>query len=47
MSTTVIIILTVVILLALFLPFLVHKVEQQLEAFLFILGIIAGGVAGQ
>lgn len=41
MSTFVIIILTLIILLALFLPFLVHSVEQQLEAFLFILGIIA------
>ena len=41
MSTFTIIILTVVILLALFLPFMVHTVEQQLEAFLFVLGIIA------
>ena len=41
MSTLVIIILTVVILLALFLPFLVHAVEQQLETFLFVLGLIA------
>lgn len=41
MSTLVIVILTVVILLALFLPFTIHAVEQQLEVFLFILGIIA------
>ncbi|MBO7605833.1 MAG: DUF1646 family protein, partial [Elusimicrobiaceae bacterium] len=41
MSTPVIIILTGIILLALFLPFVVHAVEQQLETFLFILGIIA------
>jgi len=41
MSTLVIIILTIIILLALFLPFFIHTVEQQLEAFLFILGIIA------
>ena len=41
MSTLVIIILTIIILLALFLPFMVHTVEQQLEAFLFVLGIIA------
>ena len=41
MSTLIIIILTIVILLALFLPFMVHTVEQQLEAFLFILGVIA------
>lgn len=41
MSTLVIIILTIIILLALFLPFMVHAVEQQLEAFLFVLGIVA------
>ena len=41
MSTFTIIILTIIILLALFLPFSVHKVEQQLEVFLFVLGIIA------
>lgn len=41
MSTLVIVILTIVILLALFLPFTVHAVEQQLESFLFVLGIIA------
>ena len=41
MSTLVILILTGIILLALFLPFFVHTVEQQLEIFLFILGIIA------
>lgn len=41
MSTLVIITLTVIILLALFLPFMIHSVEQQLEAFLFVLGLIA------
>jgi len=41
MSTLVIVILTIVILLALFLPFTIHAVEQQLEVFLFILGLIA------
>lgn len=46
MSTLVIIILTVVILMALFLPFMVHTVEQQLETFLFILGLIAVTVIG-
>ncbi len=41
MSTFVIVILTLVILVALFVPFFVHAIEQQLEIFLFVLGIIA------
>jgi len=46
MPITVIILLSLIILLALFLPFMVHKVEEQLEAFLFILGIAAVSIIG-
>lgn len=46
MSLTVIILLSVIICLALFLPFLVHAVEKQLEAFLFVLGIAAVTITG-
>ncbi|MDR1124212.1 MAG: DUF1646 domain-containing protein [Elusimicrobiota bacterium] len=38
--------LAVIIMLALFLPFLVRKVEEQLEAFLFILGVAAVSITG-
>lgn len=46
MSVTVIVILSVIIALALFLPFTVHKVEENLEAFLFVLGIGAVTTTG-
>lgn len=46
MSAIVIIILTVIIMLALFLPFTVHAVEKELEAFLFVLGIAAVSTIG-
>lgn len=38
--------LTVIIMMALFLPFLVHKIEEQLEIFLFILGVAAVSITG-
>ena len=46
MSLTVIILLTIIILLALFLPFTVHIVEKELETFLFVLGILAVTITG-
>lgn len=46
MSLTVIILLSIIILLALFLPFTVHIVEKELEAFLFVLGILAVTITG-
>jgi predicted cation transporter len=38
--------LAIIIMMALFLPFLAHKVEEQLEAFLFILGVAAVSITG-
>ena len=46
MTTTVLILLTIIICLALFLPFTVHAVEKELEAFLFALGIAAVTIIG-
>lgn len=46
MTTTVIILLSIIICLALFLPFTVHAVEKELEAFLFVLGILAVSITG-
>ncbi|MDR0952637.1 MAG: DUF1646 domain-containing protein [Elusimicrobiota bacterium] len=46
MSLTVMVLLSVIILLALFVPFLSHKVEQELEAFLFVLGVAAVSITG-
>ncbi len=46
MSVTVIVLLSIIICLALFLPFTVHAVEKQLEAFLFVLGIAAVSIIG-
>jgi predicted cation transporter len=46
MSLFVIIPLTIIILLALFLPFTVHAVEKELEIFLFILGVLAVSISG-
>lgn len=46
MTTTVLILLTIIICLALFLPFTVHAVEKELEAFLFVLGIAAVTIIG-
>jgi predicted cation transporter len=46
MSLTVIILLTLIILLALFLPFTVHAVEKELEIFLFVLGVLAVSITG-
>ena len=46
MTITVIVLLSVIICLALFLPFTVHAVEKELEAFLFVLGILAVSITG-
>ena len=46
MSITVIILLSIIICLALFLPFTIHAVEKELEAFLFVLGILAVSITG-
>ncbi len=46
MSVTVIVILSIIIALALFLPFTIHKVEENLEAFLFVLGVGAVTTTG-
>lgn len=46
MSLTVIILLSIIICLALFLPFTIHAVEKELEAFLFVLGILAVSITG-
>ena len=46
MTITVIILLSIIICLALFLPFTVHAVEKELEAFLFVLGILAVSITG-
>jgi predicted cation transporter len=46
MSITIIILLSVIILLALFLPFTIHAVEKELEAFLLVLGILAVSITG-
>lgn len=46
MSVTVTILLSLIILSALFLPFLVPAVEKELEIFLFVLGVIAVSVTG-
>ncbi|MDR0645875.1 MAG: DUF1646 domain-containing protein [Elusimicrobiota bacterium] len=45
MSFTVIVLLTIVVLLALFLPFTMHVVEKELEIFLFVLGILAVSIS--
>jgi len=39
--------LTAIIVLVLALPFLIHKVEKQLEAFLFVMGLLAVTIAGK
>lgn len=46
MTITVIILLSIIICLALFLPFTIHAVEKELEAFLFVLGILAVSITG-
>ena len=46
MSLTVMILLTVIILAALFLPFTIHAVEKELEAFLLVLGVAAVSIIG-
>lgn len=46
MTITVIVLLSIIICLALFLPFTVHAVEKELEAFLFVLGILAVSITG-
>jgi len=46
MTLTVMVLLTVIILLALFLPFTLRLAEEQLEAFLFVLGILAVSITG-
>lgn len=37
--------LTIILILVLFLPFTVHKVEKNLEAFLFIMGLLAAAIS--
>jgi predicted cation transporter len=39
--------LTTIIVLVLALPFFIHKVEKQLEAFLFVMGVLAVTIAGK
>ena len=46
MSLTVMILLSIIILAALFLPFTIHAVEKELEAFLLVLGIAAVSIIG-
>lgn len=46
MSVSVMVLLTIIIMLALLLPFTVHAVEKELEAFLFVLGVLAVTITG-
>lgn len=46
MSLTVMVLLSIIILAALFLPFTIHAVEKELEAFLLVLGIAAVSITG-
>jgi predicted cation transporter len=46
MSVTVIVLLSIIIILALTLPFTIHVVEKELEAFIFILGVAAVSITG-